>query len=133
MEIPYTVQPRPDTGVTNSTVDIWLFLASDIMLFVVLFSAYVFFRLVSPEWPWSMARQLTTFETSNFLLALGVVIAVSLTLCPMISRLSLLFLYYSSRAPPCITMHLYARFLLTSRSYVGAWKRQNAQLFPSDG
>ena len=33
MEIPYAVQPRPDTGIYNAKVGIWLFLASEVMLF----------------------------------------------------------------------------------------------------
>lgn len=45
MEIPYTVQPRPDTGVYNAKVGIWLFLASEVMLFGGLFSAYVLLRV----------------------------------------------------------------------------------------
>jgi cytochrome c oxidase subunit III len=41
MEIPYAVQPRPDTGLYNAKVGIWLFLASEVMLFGGLFSGYV--------------------------------------------------------------------------------------------
>ena len=33
MEIPYNVQVREDTGVYNSKLGIWLFLASVVMLF----------------------------------------------------------------------------------------------------
>ena len=33
MEIPYTVSARPDTGLWNAKVGIWLFLASEVMLF----------------------------------------------------------------------------------------------------
>jgi len=53
MEIPYTVTARPDTGLWNAKVGIWLFLASEVMLFGGLFSAYVFLRLdAAPgEWP----------------------------------------------------------------------------------
>ena len=53
MEIPYTVQPRPDTGVYNAKIGIWLFLASEVMLFGGLFSAYVLLRVgAAPgEWP----------------------------------------------------------------------------------
>ena len=51
MEIPYTVTPRPDTGVNNAKLGIWLFLASEVMLFGGLFSAYVFLRIGAPEWP----------------------------------------------------------------------------------
>ena len=45
MEIPYTVKPRPDTGLWNAKVGIWLFLASEVMLFGGLFSGYLFLRL----------------------------------------------------------------------------------------
>ena len=43
MEIPYTVSARRDTGLWNAKVGIWLFLASEVMLFGGLFSAYIFF------------------------------------------------------------------------------------------
>src|SRR4026208_1301251 len=45
MEIPYTVSNRPDTGLWNAKIGIWLFLASEVMLFGGLFSAYIFLRL----------------------------------------------------------------------------------------
>lgn len=45
MEIPYTIEERSDTGLINSKIGIWLFLASEVMLFGGLFSAYVFLRL----------------------------------------------------------------------------------------
>ncbi len=45
MEIPYTVASRPDTGLWNAKIGIWLFLASEVMLFGGLFSAYIFLRL----------------------------------------------------------------------------------------
>ena len=45
MEIPYTVSTRPDTGLWNAKIGIWLFLASEVMLFGGLFSAYIFLRL----------------------------------------------------------------------------------------
>lgn len=52
MQIPYEVKPRPDTGLYNAKVGIWLFLASEIMLFGGLFSAYVFLRLGAPPGTW---------------------------------------------------------------------------------
>ena len=52
MEIPYTVTARPDTGLWNAKVGIWLFLASEIMLFGGLFSAYVFLRLDAAPGAW---------------------------------------------------------------------------------
>jgi cytochrome c oxidase subunit III len=52
MEIPYTVTARPDTGLWNAKVGIWLFLASEVMLFGGLFSAYVFLRLDADPGSW---------------------------------------------------------------------------------
>jgi heme/copper-type cytochrome/quinol oxidase subunit 3 len=51
MQIPYTVEARPDTGLPNGKLGIWLFLASEVMLFGALFSAYILLRVGSVEWP----------------------------------------------------------------------------------
>ena len=51
MEIPYTVDARPDTGLTNPKLGIWLFLASEVMLFGSLFSSYVLLRSGAESWP----------------------------------------------------------------------------------
>ena len=51
MDIPYTVHARPDTGLYNAKIGIWLFLASEVMLFGGLFSAYIFLRL-GADYPW---------------------------------------------------------------------------------
>ena len=51
MDIPYTTEIRPDTGVTNAKVGIWLFLASEVMLFGSFFSAYALLRTGAPSWP----------------------------------------------------------------------------------
>ena len=48
--IPYTVDRRDDTGVTNVTMGIWLFLASEVMLFGSLFSAYALLRVSATTW-----------------------------------------------------------------------------------
>ena len=45
MEIPYYDKERPDTGLYNGKAGIWLFLASEVMLFGALFSAYVLLRV----------------------------------------------------------------------------------------
>ena len=49
MDIPYTVETRPDTGLYNAKVGIWLFLASEVMLFGALFSSYILLRVGAPE------------------------------------------------------------------------------------
>ena len=49
--IPYTVEPRPDTGLNNVKIGIWLFLASEVMLFGALFASYILLRVGAVEWP----------------------------------------------------------------------------------
>lgn len=52
MEIlPYTVHEREDTGLFNAKLGIWLFLASEVMLFGSLFSSYVLLRIGAAHWP----------------------------------------------------------------------------------
>jgi len=50
IEIPYNVEERPDTGLYNAKFGVWLFLASEVMLFGALFSSYVLLRAGSPHW-----------------------------------------------------------------------------------
>ena len=66
MEIPYTVEVRPDTGLSNGKLGVWLFLASEVMLFGALFSSYILLRISAPEWPRgaeSLSVPLATFNT----------------------------------------------------------------------
>ena len=51
MDIPYTVAARPDTGLNNGKIGIWLFLASEVMLFGALFASYVMLRAGATDWP----------------------------------------------------------------------------------
>jgi cytochrome c oxidase subunit 3 len=51
MQIPYTTEVRPDTGLSNPKLGVWLFLASEVMLFGSLFSSYALLRAGAPSWP----------------------------------------------------------------------------------
>ena len=67
MEIPYIVEERADTGLNNVKLGIWLFLASEVMLFGALFSSYVLLRLMAVEWPFGvdvLNVPLGTFNTA---------------------------------------------------------------------
>lgn len=54
MEIPYAEKPREDTGLYNGKAGIWLFLASEVMLFGALFSAYVLLRVGADPGTWNL-------------------------------------------------------------------------------
>jgi heme/copper-type cytochrome/quinol oxidase subunit 3 len=54
------------TGITNAKLGIWLFLASEVMLFSTLFTTYIVLRLAAPSWPrgWDvLSVPLATFNT----------------------------------------------------------------------
>lgn len=68
MEIPYTVQNRPDTGIYNAKLGVWLFLASEVMLFGGLFSAYVLLRVGAAPGEWPHGWLNVTLGTVNTLL-----------------------------------------------------------------
>jgi heme/copper-type cytochrome/quinol oxidase subunit 3 len=63
--IPYTIDPREDTGVTNVTLGVWLFLASEVMLFGSLFSAYALLRVSALAWPHGTAMLSTSLAAAN--------------------------------------------------------------------
>lgn len=67
MEIPFTEKARPDTGLYNAKVGIWLFLASEVMLFGALFSAYILLRVGADigTWPHGLLNiPIGTFNTA---------------------------------------------------------------------
>jgi cytochrome c oxidase subunit 3 len=68
MDIPYTIEARPDTGLYNAKLGIWLFLASEVMLFGGLFSAYVLLRVGAPEGFWPHGWLSVPLGTLNTLL-----------------------------------------------------------------
>ena len=76
MDIPYTTEERADTGLYNGKLGMWLFLASEMMLFGGLFSAYVFLRAGTPSWPLGADLLNVPLATFNTL----VLIASSITM-----------------------------------------------------
>jgi cytochrome c oxidase subunit 3 len=76
MEIPYNVAPRPDTGLYNAKLGIWLFLASEVMLFGALFSSYILLRTGAEVWP--MGRELLNVKLAT--LNTIILIASSMTM-----------------------------------------------------
>jgi heme/copper-type cytochrome/quinol oxidase subunit 3 len=72
MQIPYTVETRPDTGLYNAKLGIWLFLASEVMLFGALFSSYILLRTGAPVWPHGRDMGLSVpLATLNTLVLIG--------------------------------------------------------------
>ena len=78
MEIPYTNTARPDTGLWNAKIGIWLFLASEVMLFGGLFSAYVFLRLDALPGYWPHGLLNVPVGTMNTAILIGSSVTVVL-------------------------------------------------------
>ena len=71
VEILYISEPREDTGLTNGKIGIWLFLASEVMLFGGLFSAYVILRMnaTGAQWEaWSSVLSVPMATLNTFFL-----------------------------------------------------------------
>jgi heme/copper-type cytochrome/quinol oxidase subunit 3 len=79
MDIPYTVHARPDTGLYNAKIGIWLFLASEVMLFGGLFSAYIFLR-VGADYPWPVHDLDVTLGFINTVVLIGSSVTVLMAL-----------------------------------------------------
>ena len=71
MEIPFTTAPRPDTGLYNAQLGIWLFLASEVMLFGALFSAYALLRTGAAVWPHGWERLNVPLGSCNTILTMA--------------------------------------------------------------
>ena len=69
--LPYTTDVRPDTGLTNPKLGIWLFLASEIMLFGSLFSSYALLRTGATAWPVQHAVVSVPLATLNTLILIS--------------------------------------------------------------
>jgi cytochrome c oxidase subunit 3 len=79
MEIPYTVTARPDTGLANPKLGIWLFLASEVMLFGGLFSCYIFQRIGAEPgyWPHGLLNVPIGFANTLILIASSVTVILA--------------------------------------------------------
>lgn len=78
MEIPYTTTPREDTGLYNAKVGIWLFLASEVMLFGALFSSYILLR-VGADW-WPAPRSILNIPIGTFNTAILIISSVTVVM-----------------------------------------------------
>ena len=78
MEIPYNVTARPDTGLYNAKIGIWLFLASEVMLFGGLFSGYIFLRLGASPGFWPHGLLNVPVGTMNTFILIGSSVTVVL-------------------------------------------------------
>lgn len=77
--IRYISKPHPVTGVTNSKLGVWCFLASEVMLFGGLFSAYLMIRTGADSWPhgWELLNVPLATMNTLFLITSSVTMVMS--------------------------------------------------------
>jgi len=71
MQIPYTTENNPETGIYNAKLGIWLFLASEVLLFGGLFSSYILLRVGALEWPHAAEELNVPLATINTAILIG--------------------------------------------------------------
>ena len=76
--IPYTVDRRPDTGVNNVKLGVWLFLASEVMLFGGLFSGYFTLRADATTWAPLVSHRPIALLNTAILLCAGAAFALAI-------------------------------------------------------
>lgn len=127
MEIPYITKPRPDTGLYNSKIGIWLFLASEIMLFGAFFSAYILLRVGAPPASWISGVLNIPIGTFNTV----VLIASSVTVVMAWASLKMgnysNFVKYQTATILCAL----AFVVIKSFEYSAKWKHYEVWLTPT--
>ena len=78
--LPYTVEPHPVTGLYSGKFGIWLFLASEVMLFGGLFSTYILLRVGASEGDWPVGEAETHLSVNIGMLNTIVLIMSSITM-----------------------------------------------------
>lgn len=74
--------PDTHTGVSNAKLGVWLFLASEVMLFATLFTSYIVLRMGSATWPWGWDALNVPLATLNT----AILIASSVTIVMAYAR-----------------------------------------------
>ena len=57
--------PGTHSGISNAKLGVWLFLASEVMLFATLFTTYIVLRMGSATWPWGWDALTVPLATLN--------------------------------------------------------------------
>lgn len=129
MEIPYTVTARPDTGLYNAKLGIWLFLASEVMLFGGLFSAYVFTRLGSEAGYWPVGLLNVPVGTMNTAILIASSVTVVLAWAALKMRQYTKYWWYMLFTIVCGTIFLTVKLSYEypeKFNHFGVYLRQDA-------
>lgn len=129
MEIPYTVDARPDTGLTNGKIGIWLFLASEVMLFGALFASYIMLRVGAVDWPRGATYLNIPLATLNTVVLISSSITVVLAWAASMKRdFGKYRLYMGLTILAGLVFLVVKYFEYTAKFHHGYWPRTNTFL-----
>src|SRR2546423_14958390 len=106
MEILDTVTARQDTGIYNAKLGIWLFLASEVMLFGGLFSGYIFLRMGSEPGHWPHGLLNVPVGTFNTFVLIGSSVTVVLAWAALKMRQFTQYRIYMGMTIACAALFL---------------------------
>src|SRR3954470_9094039 len=106
MQIPHEVSARPDTGLYNAKLGIWLFLASEVMLFGGLFSAYIFMRMSADVGYWPTGLLNVPVGTMNTVILIASSVTVILAWAALKMRKWSKYVFYMSITIICAFLFL---------------------------
>ena len=84
--IPYITTTRPDTGLTNGKIGIWLFLASEVMLFGAFFATYIILRVGADHWPLGVEYLNVPLATINTIVLIASSVTVVFAWASLVRR-----------------------------------------------
>ena len=124
MEIPYAISVRRDTGMNNVRLGLWLFLASEVMLFGGLISAYAFLRAGAAAGEFGQSLSEVPLAGFNTLLLLASSVTITLSVLAARSHAHAHHMLFLG-----ISILLGAAFLLVK--YVDYSQKWSHGLYPS--
>ncbi len=129
MDIPYTVTARPDTGLYNAKIGLWLFLASEVMLFGGLFSGYVFMRLGAEPGYWPHGLLNVPIGTMNTFILIASSVTVVLAWASLKMRQFMQYRIFMAITILCGVAFLFVKLTFeypAKFEHFGAYIRQDA-------
>ncbi len=133
MEIPYTVKPREDTGLYNAKLGVWLFLASEVMLFGGLFSAYILLRVGAPGGLWPAGWQNIPLGTLNTFILITSSITMVMSWASLKSRDFAQFKIFQGLTLVLAIVFLGVKMVEYSKKFTHYEVRLNDELVLADG
>ncbi len=127
MDIPFTTKARPDTGLYNAKLGIWLFLASEVMLFGAFFSAYILLRVGADPGTWAHGLMNVPIGTFNTFVLIASSVTVVMAWAALKSR------NYSLYRNCMIITIMCALGFLVVKSFEYAEKFRHYEVWMKDG